>query len=168
MTESHTEDALKRLRKEVGELREELGHRDADARFSVITTALAAVLLALTAAPWFWDDAEYGERVETAWGMPHYGTFGLIALVLVLAIAGMTVIYARFSTPTAGAHWALCGLAVVCGLVLLLLPRSVHEEALTSGSGLWLTVVAAFVLAGLHGTHGDVLRSRRSARALRY
>lgn len=166
MTESDTEDALKRLRKEVGELREELGFRDADARFSVITTALAAVLLALTASPWFWADTDHGDLAKTAWGLPdHYGFFALLALVLVLATAGTTLSYARFATATTGAHWTLCGLAAACGLMLMFLPNAIDDDDGTSGSGLWLTVTAALVLAAMHGTHADVIRSRGSARS---
>jgi hypothetical protein len=168
MTEQDVEDALKRLRKEVGELREELGYRDADARFTMITTALAAAMLALTAAPWFWVDSTYGDHGRTGWTAPDYGFYGLLAVVVVLATAGGTLSYGRFSTATTGGHWTLCGLGGVCGLVLLFLPRAVDDDV-TSGCGLWLTLTAALVLAAMHGTHADALRSRRRpASTLRY
>jgi len=161
MTEPETDAALKRLRKELAELREEVGHQAADVRLSAAMTALSAVVLAFTAAPWFWVDTDDGDFAITLWGVGDYGFWGVVAIVLVLAVAGATLIYERFPTPTPSAHWTQCGLGVVTGLVLLFLPRSVDDEDVTSGSGLWLTLLAVLVLAGVHGTHGDALRSRR-------
>lgn len=162
MTESHTDDALKRLRSEVAELRAEVNVRDSDIRFTVMTTALAAIMLALTAAPWFWRDFDRtSDQAETAWKMFAAGIIGPVTVLLVLVTAGVTVIYAGISAPTARAHWILCVLSLVCAGMLILLTSTAQDDE-SSGSGLWLTVIAALVLFAMHGTQGDRLRGRES------
>ena len=159
--EDRTETALRSLRMQLGEVRDEARFDRAQASFLALATALALVQTALTATTWFnlHDDADLIPR--TAWHQPtEINWFGHVAVLLLLGftLASLLVAHA-VNTTMPGAHWLLAAVGAVTAVALFVLVLQLDHDT-TTAPGFWFTLLAVLGLALTHGIRGDALRAQ--------
>jgi hypothetical protein len=170
-----SEDRIEKLEKSLRIVRtrvDELDHGQrgefAALRFSVLASAVAGSMLALTATTWRTtvDDSDYviGD-VTTLWGMAPEGWQGTVTLLLVLtvSIGTIAVFLADIAGPITHFVFAALALFTVVGIVLLgaLEPAGWGDpEDGRSGPGRWLTLLAALLLAIAHASRAEQVKHR--------
>jgi hypothetical protein len=159
------ETSLRALRRRVDEL--ELRQRDTGdtMRYAVLASALAGVLVALSAATWrtMEDSAGLVNYSHTLWGLAEKSGLAAWTLVgvLVVAVGTVTTFVAENTARSAHAVFVvLCALTVV-GAIAIPSPDGFYDpEQLQAGAGWWLTVLAALAVAVVHGHRFAALGKR--------
>jgi outer membrane murein-binding lipoprotein Lpp len=154
--------SLRALRKQVDQLGRQQQATASELRRAVLAAAVAGAMLILTATTWRTRDGGSADEVDTLWDMVP--TIGLAAVTLVLVAAtGLGSLAAFLTGAGRRTHVVLVVLSLlVVGAVLLVGAArpagSFDPEDYASAPGRWLALLAALVLAGLHGSRAGELR----------
>jgi hypothetical protein len=156
------EKSLQTLRKQVNELSH--AHREDGAilRYAVFACTVAGMMLALTAASWRVLDSGADMKLYTLWGLVPDSWQAAATLGLVLAVALGT--FGAFLADVAHrwAHLAIVVLALLAAVAAMIFASvgesSYYADDYETGTGRWLTVLAALVLATIHGIRAGELR----------
>jgi hypothetical protein len=159
-----SEEGFKKLDKSVRALRDrirelELGRRDESSalRLAVLASALCGAMLALSATTWRTIEDSDGDVVadHTLWGLAEESGLGTWTLLGVLVIAVGSVATFLADNTARAAHVVFVVFCVLTAVGIMVVSGRddgyYNSDEVQNGPGVWLTLLAAVVVAIVHG-----------------
>ncbi|MPZ79500.1 MAG: hypothetical protein GEV28_03500 [Actinophytocola sp.] len=152
---TEVQDALRALRRRVGELEVERIRAVGELRHAIAGTGLAIGMLTLTATTWAAE--RDGDDPHTLWGMVPTDWVAVATLILVAGTALATIGLFLTDPPSRVGHLVLVSVSLLTAVAALVV-GVVPPESYGSGPGRWLTLLGALALAATHGFRAEEMR----------
>jgi peptidoglycan/LPS O-acetylase OafA/YrhL len=150
-----TEEALRSLRRRLGELENQRSRTTGELRLAIVGTALAVAMVVLTATTWVADDGE----PYTLWGLVPGGWQALVMLTLVVGVAVATPALFLADQPSRVGHLLMVWVSLLTAIWVIVINAVVPEDVDTA-PGRWLTLLVALAVAAVHGFRAEETSTR--------